>query len=146
MIVTWKRFCKRRSLTLGDLVQGHGLDYDKLCAFFDARGSTSPSRRDPEVIALFGHPEPEKLIKNPEAAPPPNISSATPELKNSRKLEVSIKNTKAELLSTALGLKLDVTDKLTKTKILEILSGSSKVIVSEVQTSRRKKARTSKKK
>jgi hypothetical protein len=145
MIVTWERFCKRRGLTLGDLVQGHGLDYDKLCAFFDARGSTFPSRHDPVVVALFGYPEPEKPTKDPESTPPPHeiVSNTSP--RDSRKLEVSIKNTKAELLAMAVGLRLDVNNKLTKTKILEVLAGSSKVVVNEVQTSRRKKPRSKKK-
>ena len=139
MIVTWERYCGRRGITLGDLVQAHGLDYDKLCKFFRARNATVPERLDPAVIAVLGFPESKKVKKNPAPTPPP-VEKVEPksEVRKIKKVEVSIKNTKAELLSVASKLGLDASDKLTKAKILEVLSTSSSVLIKQVQTGRRK--------
>ena len=71
MIVTWERFCKRRKITLGDLVQAHGLDYDGICSFFKARNATFPDRMDSAVVAVLGFPESKKPKLNPAPTPPP---------------------------------------------------------------------------
>jgi len=135
MIVTWERYCKRRRITLGDLVQSHGLDYDKLCAFFRARGATTPDRLDPAVVTIMGYPETKKVKKNPSSAVP---IEPKPKPQRQKQIEVSIKNTKAELLDVASKLKLETSDKLTKAKILEVLSSSSKIRVKQISTGRRK--------
>ena len=135
MIVTWERYCKRRRISLSDLVQGHGLDYDKLCAFFRARGATVPDRSDPAVVAVFGFPETKKVKKNP-IPKAPSISEVKPKVV--KQIEVSIKNTKVELLEVALKLKLDANDKLTKASILEVLSASPKILIKQISTGRRK--------
>ena len=144
MIVTWESFCKRRRISLSDLVQGHGMDYDKLCVFFKARGSTFPDRLDPEVVKVLGFPEPSPTKKDPVPTPAP-VEHVVSKPKPEKRIEVSIKNTKAELLDVALRLNLDASDKLTKAKILEALSTSSKVLVKQVSTGRRKASSKKKK-
>jgi len=136
MIVTWERYCKRRRISLSDLVQGHGLDYDKLCAFFKARGATIPARTEPAVVAVFGFPETKKVKKNPVPKVPSAPKPVAPKVV--KRIEVSIKNTKAELLEVASKLKLDANDKLTKANILEVLSASPKILVKQISTGRRK--------
>lgn len=139
MIVTWERYCKRRKITLGDLVQAYGLDYAGLCAYLKARNSTAPDRLDPAVVAVMGFPEPEKPKLNPSPAQPPvpEVKKAPVE-KKVKKVEVSIKNTKSELLDIATKLNLDANEKLTKAKILEVLSANPNVLVKPVSTGRRK--------
>jgi len=139
MIVTWERFCKRRKITLGDLVQAHGLDYDGICSFFKARNATFPDRMDSAVVAVLGFPESKKPKLNPAPTPPPKPKPKKPvPPKKQMRVEVSIKNTKAELLDVASKLGLDANDKLTKAKILEVLSSSSNILVKQVSTGRRK--------
>jgi len=144
MIVTWESFCKRRRISLADLVQGHGMDYEKLCTFFKLRGATFPDRLDPSVVKVLGFPESSPMKKDPAPTPPspePAVNKPKPE----KRIEVSIKNTKSELLDVASRLKLDANDKLTKAKILEVLSTSPKILVKQVSTNRRKASSKKKK-
>ena len=135
MIVTWKRYCSRRRISLNDLVQGHGFDYEKLCAFFRSNGAAPPDRLEPEVVAVFGFPEPEQIKKDPVPMPAP----VAPEPKKKvKKIEVSAKNTKAELLELCTKLKIDASAKLTKAKILDALSISSKISVKSLSAGKRK--------
>ena len=137
MIVSWKRYCNRRRLKLHDIVQQQGLTYEKLCAFFKKRSVTPPERTEPEVLGIFGPPAPEKPKPNPVPKPSPLVPQK-PKPKKASKFELSIKDTKARLLEVAGILRLDADDKLTKQKILDVLSTSERVSIKKVVTGRRK--------
>ena len=138
MIVSWQRYCKRRRLKLREIVQQHGLSYDKLRSFFQSRRVRPPERTDPEILAIFGVPDKPKPKPNPVPKPEPKEAPAPPKPKRPSKFELSIKDTKARLLEVAQILKLDVSEKLTKQKILDVLSTSERVSVKKIATGRRK--------
>ena len=136
MLVTWKRFCSRRRMSLNDVVQGRGLDYEKLCAFFQSNRATIPGRLEPEVVAIFGFPEPEKVKKDPASTVKQSAPTLPP--KKEKKIKVSTKNTKAELLDLCAKLKIDASAKLTKAKILDALALSPKILVDNSSSGTRK--------
>jgi hypothetical protein len=140
MIVSWQRYCKRRRLKLHDIVQQRGLSYDKLCSFFRNRRVKPPGRTEPEILAIFGPPDKPKPAPHPvpKPAPEPEKKPAPPKPKRPSKFELSIKDTKTRLLEVAQILKLDANEKLTKQKILDVLSTSERVSIKKVATGRRK--------
>lgn len=137
MIVSWKRYCNRRRLKLRDIVQQQGLTYEKLCSFFKSRRAIPPERTEPEVLDIFGPPAPPKPKHNPVPKPEKPKKPAPPKPKKP-KIELSIKDTKARLLEVAKIVNLDVSESLTKQKILDVLSTSERVSVKKVVTGRRK--------
>lgn len=137
MIVSWKRYCNRRRLKLRDVVQQQGLSYEKLCSFFKSRQAEPPGRLEPEVLDIFGPPDVPKPKPNPVPKPKPPKPDP-PKPKRAPKFEPSIKDTKTRLLEIAGILKLDANDKLTKQKILDVLSTSERVSVKKITTGRRK--------
>ena len=140
MKVSWKRYCSRRRLDLHDIVQQYGLTYEGLCTFFMKRDVTPPERTSPEALLVFGTPEVSKPKKNPIPRPVEDVVTAEPKVIKPRspKFELSIKDTKARLLEVAGLVGVDASEKLTKQNILDVLSGSDRVTVKKVVTSRRK--------
>jgi hypothetical protein len=135
MMIAWKSFLLRRGITLEDIVKAHDLNYEGLCSYFAQRGASTPPRDNIQVEKLFGREE---------VAPPKEATSAPKPVakpaKKPRLIDASIKNTKKELLqiSSKLGLK-DVSDRMTKSKILSALESTGKVRILSVSTTKGKK-------
>lgn len=128
MIVTWRRYVARRRIALVDLVRSYGLTYEGLVAYFSARGAVPPLRDEPEIVQLFGEQSKtaERTIPDVKSEPPSSVSE------KQRRLEVSIKNTKKQLLDIAAKLGLSTTEKMNKLDILSLLKTSEKIFVNEV--------------
>ena len=131
MLVTWRQYFARRKISVQGLVNAYGYDYNAVCAYLEKRGVTSPPRMHPEIVDIFGMPAPEK-----EDTPAPEASNPPPApVKKKRQIEVSIKNTKKELISIAASLDIfEVNDRMTKKVILSSLEKSDKIKVLKVQT------------
>ena len=137
MIVTWQRYLARRGVKLQHIVKSYGLNYEGVVAYFGNRGAVPPNRLHPEIVELFGEPSPtvDHVKVEPASDPVPS-----PPKKKVKKLEVSIKNTKKELLEIAERLQMmSVSSKLTKAKILDELGKSEKIRVLKVQTNKKVK-------
>lgn len=134
-MIAWKSFLLRRGIKLEDIVNAYGLSYEGLCLYFTQRGTSVPPRNNIQIEKLFG---PEESIAPPEQQPTPK--PAAKPAKKLRLIDVSIKNTKKELLqiSAKLGLE-DVSDRMTKSKILSALESTGKVKVLSVATTKGKK-------
>lgn len=134
-MITWKRYLARRRLELKQVVSAHGLSYEKLVTYFEARGVVPPSRDDLYVVSIFGKPMP---ASEPKASP--EIRQEDLEKpKKQKKVQVSIKDTKKTMLGLASRLGLDsVNDRMTKANILKELEKSKKVNVVDVKTNSKK--------
>jgi hypothetical protein len=133
MIITWTKYLARRKIALEDVTKAYGYNYAQLSSYFLKLGVTPPDRDEPQVIEIFGPPvkAPVPATKKLFHAP---VTQARPPRK---KVEVSMKDTKKALLDLALSLSLDVTEKMTKSNILNILSATGKVNVTQVKVARK---------